>query len=440
MSQLNFPTNPTIGQQHTIGVNVWEWNGSAWLKLVPPRNIAAVFTVTDVLYVTSTTNSTNTVSGALIVTGGAGIGKNLYIGEKLVVESTEFDTTSTKTNNALYVKGGGYFDKSLVVDGLAIFNNAVIFNGTATYVFSTNTVYTDNLLNLHTPPGGVDDPWTFDDGKDIGFVFHNYYQSADNDSFLGYNNNSSYLEWYVKGTETIGGVFTGTEYGTFKTGAIILVNPITATNTSSGTLIVDGGAGISQDVYIGGNTLIAGNAGIGTNNPTSTFHVDGTTFITGITTITNITSATSTVTGALQVTGGVGIGQDVHIGGSITVGPTIDNTVVPSIYSNNFILSSYTSPAISSTSTQNLDSWSTATYRTVRYLVQITDNTNIHISEMTIFHAGGLPYLNEYGTNYNNGELGVFDADIIAGDMTLQFIPTTATNMIIKVVRMGITI
>lgn len=86
MGQLNFPTNPTIGQQHTIGTNTWEWNGSAWIKFVPPKNVVDVFTVTNTLYVTSTTNSTSTITGALVVTGGVGIGQDVNVGGQLSAE------------------------------------------------------------------------------------------------------------------------------------------------------------------------------------------------------------------------------------------------------------------------------------------------------------------------------------------------------------------
>lgn len=88
MALLNFPPNPVIGQKYTIGSNTWEWNGVAWIKVVPPKNIADVFTVTDVLYITSTTNAFSTNSGALQVVGGVGIGKNLWVGEELYVLST----------------------------------------------------------------------------------------------------------------------------------------------------------------------------------------------------------------------------------------------------------------------------------------------------------------------------------------------------------------
>jgi hypothetical protein len=86
MSQLNFPTNPSPGQLHTIGENTWVWNGAAWIKQIPIKNIVDVFTVTNTLYVTSTTNSTSTITGALIVTGGVGIGQDVTVGGQLSAE------------------------------------------------------------------------------------------------------------------------------------------------------------------------------------------------------------------------------------------------------------------------------------------------------------------------------------------------------------------
>jgi hypothetical protein len=192
----------------------------------------------------STQTATNAGDGAVQVTGG------VYIGDNLIVKSTAADT-GTNTSNALYVAGGAWIDKTLVVAGDTTFGGNVTFNGTATYVYSTNTVYTDNIINMHTPNGGDlnNHAWGTDDLKDIGFIFH-YYKGADKNAFLGFHNDSSYLEWFSDGTETPGGTFTGTTYGTFKTGSIQLVNTTSATNTTTGALIVAGGIGVAGDIYL----------------------------------------------------------------------------------------------------------------------------------------------------------------------------------------------
>ena len=195
---------------------------------------------------TSTANNAGSGSAALRVAGG------VYVGDNLFVKSTAWDT-STNVNNALYVAGGAWIEKTLLVGGDTTFSGNVYFNGTATFVYSTNTMYTDNLLQLHVPPGSdpITGTWVADDGKDIGLIFH-YFKGADYDAFLGFANDTGYLEWYDRGNETPGGVYSGTRYGIFKAGGIELVNTTSATNTVSGAFTVAGGAGIGGDLYVGG--------------------------------------------------------------------------------------------------------------------------------------------------------------------------------------------
>lgn len=81
-------------------------------------------------------------------------------------------------------------------------------------------------------------------------------------------------------------------------------------STLTGALVVAGGVGIGQNLYVGGGTQVTGRF-------TST----------GIANVTNTTNATSTTTGALVVAGGVGIGRDVWIGGSLNIAGGISATV-----------------------------------------------------------------------------------------------------------------
>jgi hypothetical protein len=95
-----------------------------------------------------------------------------------------------------------------------------------------------------------------DDGQDIGLVFH-YYKGTDRNAFLGFDNTTTSLEWFSNGNE-VGNVFTGTEWGVFRTGAIVLNSLTNATTTATGALQVLGGVGIGKDVWIGGNLNVAG--------------------------------------------------------------------------------------------------------------------------------------------------------------------------------------
>jgi hypothetical protein len=91
---LGFPTNPSVGDQYTVGETTYEWNGFAWIRISGSVNSATVGYF-EVLYVTSTTNTTALGTGSLIVTGGASIGGNLYIGGTLFSSGSPVLTTAS---------------------------------------------------------------------------------------------------------------------------------------------------------------------------------------------------------------------------------------------------------------------------------------------------------------------------------------------------------
>jgi hypothetical protein len=82
MASLNFPLNPTLGQNHTIGNNTWVWNGYAWIKTSP-------------LSVGGNAQSTSTNTGALVVSGGIGVGGSINIGSTSTINGAEILTTAT---------------------------------------------------------------------------------------------------------------------------------------------------------------------------------------------------------------------------------------------------------------------------------------------------------------------------------------------------------
>jgi len=371
----------------------------------------------NTLTLAGTTAASSTQSGALQVAGGVGIGGNIYLGGQLTVSNTQANT-GTNTSNALYVAGGAYIDKTLVVSQETLFKGPVTFSGSATFVLSTNTFYTDNILEIHVPPGGVAADWTLDDGKDIGLRFHYYTAGTDTNAALVLDNGTKELHWYSAGAESLSGDFSTATYGTFRTGAIRLNGNVANTgNTNTGDLQVLGGVGIGGGLYVAGS-------------------VSATNF-----TLAGTTVATSTNTGALQVSGGVGIGGNLYAGGFISVGTTATNSVVTSFVSNNNVYASYTSNVITNSIQVILDSFSTSTYRTAKYTVQIVDGANIHAQEILLFHNGATVYKTEYAVVYNNTELGTFDADVSGGLARLLFTASpTPTALTVKMVRIGLTL
>jgi hypothetical protein len=247
-------------------------------------------------------------------------------------------STSTTADNAVYIKGGLGIDKSLLVTGEAVFINNVTFAGTTTYVLSTNTVYTDNIIELHYPTN-TSSLWTVNDSKDIGLRFH-FYDTDDHNAFLGRDNGTGYLEWLDNSNQDTVNNVTGT-YGTFILGSIILTNTTASNSTTTGALTVVGGVGIGGALYVANTSYVAGAqiittatvnqyasqttifAGTDTavNTSTGAVTVWNTSTLQTVTgrgattnnaiSITNTTSSTSTSTGALTVVGGVGIGGTV---------------------------------------------------------------------------------------------------------------------------------
>jgi len=342
----------TAGTDTSVSSNtgtITVWNTSTLQSVTNRGN-----TTTNAISINNTTSSVSTNSGALVVSGGVGIGGNLYIGGTLnaagivgnvttatnlangtagqspyqvaigvtgfygpgtagdvlvsngssapsyqntLTLTSTLSNTTTVAGNALQVVGGVGINGSLFVDGPAYFANNVVFYGTSTSIFSTATVYTDNYIDLHYPSGlsGESGVWTVDDGKDIGHIYHHYKEATgDEHGALIWHNASDELRWYMGGVDYVPltqewDVSTAT-LGVFRTGTIQLQNNISATSTTTGTLVVVGGVGVGGGLFVG-----------------------------GIVTSTNVTNAISSLTGALQVTGGVGIQQDVHIGGKLYV-------------------------------------------------------------------------------------------------------------------------
>ena len=288
---------------------------------------------------------------------------------RIVILNT-LSTAGVVTENALYVAGGVGIDGNLTVSGPTLFKDNVTFTGTATYVLTTNTVYTDNIIELHSP--GSSSSLISNDGADIGFTFR-YFTNSDQRAGLIFSHDTRTLEFYSQGIGAIENntVIDNGIYGAFKTGTILIDNSTISTNTTTGALIVAGGAGIGGNLNVGGSlnvnaiydtgnrvvtsVIATGSDYIGITNLISTGTQTSFTIVnlgvqtltagtdtavssstgtvtiwttstlqsitnrgattTNVISITNTTSSISSTTGALIVSGGVGISKDVWVGG-----------------------------------------------------------------------------------------------------------------------------
>lgn len=82
-----------------------------------------------------------------------------------------------------------------------------------------------------------------------------------------------------------------------------------------------------------------------------------------------------------------------------------------------------------------VDSFSTSTYRTAKYLAQVSGGSHFHSTEILLVHNDDTAFLTEYGTVYTSQDpLGIFDAIIANGMVKLMFTPSVA-NTSIRVIR-----
>lgn len=513
MSSLNFPTNPTIGQIHTVGVNSWQWNGSAWIKIDTGDKSFGSLTLT------SATQATSPTTGALVVAGGVGIGGDLYVagtfyaGGDAVLTTSSFaysvnegsdiqinlssstgalifsnvstlqsvtgrgnvtsnqiiisnTVTSTSSNSgALVIAGGVGIGNNLTVQnnisggtltGRNLTQGRIVFVGTNSQLTDASDLTYNDLINLISAGAGSSSTATNLAGGGPGSIPYQLsagvtrYVSTGTVGYILSSNGTSPPTWIpnTASSNTATNLFGGT------VGAIpyqLSVNTTTfltlsstensilaagtnapkyvtqieakagtgnATTSSSQSLrVTAGGLGISGDSYF------VDNVGIG-----NTLRILGS------------TDSVGTASGSLQVVGGAGIAKNLYVGNSITIGNTVNSTVVPAIYSNNFLLTSYTSPTITSVGSINLDQYSQTSYRSAKYTIQIVDGTSIHVVEIMLTHNDTHVYKNEYGIITTNGELGTFSATANGTNVTLTFSPSAPTSMVIKLVRMGISI
>ena len=105
---------------------------------------------------------------------------------------------------------------------------------------------------------------------------------------------------------------------------------------------------------------------------------------------------------------------------------------------SNIIPNAVTTTVVASASATTIASHAAATYRTVKYLVQCTQGTDYHSTEVNLIHDGTTVYITEYGSLWDNAALGTFDATISGGNILLQITAGSASSMTTKVISTAI--
>jgi len=248
---------------------------------------------------------------------------HLYVGPGSITLGT---VTLTDNSGTLAVSSTG--SGNMTIPGNLTVTGTTTLNGATTYVQGNNTVYTDNLLELHAPTGGVGGTWGSSDGKDIGLRMH-YYSAGDQNAALLLANDSGYLEWYNTGTENGSGDFVSASYGTIKAATFLATTSITTSNTSfsiaptTATTLNIGTVATTVNVASGAAGASTLSLGATSYNNILTINGNGTG---GTATInSNVTSGTvslfATTSGTIQI-GTTGINVGIGTNGQINTGFT----------------------------------------------------------------------------------------------------------------------
>jgi hypothetical protein len=207
----------------------------------------------------SKTNATSTITGALIVSGGAGIGgdvwgRNFYSNGYLLNTSSfnggtisaaltinnQTQSSSTETG-ALIVKGGVGIGGDLWIGGTLHVN--------AQETITTGTVVSYFQASLEAGPGiKITTSTTYTRIENTGVITI----SQGTDTVVTITTGGYVTIWNTSTLQSV------TNRGATTTNSISFNNTTNSTSTTTGAVTVTGGIGIGRDLYVGGGLVASG--------------------------------------------------------------------------------------------------------------------------------------------------------------------------------------
>ena len=385
-------------------------------------------------HILTTTNSTSTNTGALVVDGGIGLAKNIFVGGSATIVNT-LTVYNTSTMGSILPQPGGYYNlgsptqrwgtlyiSSSTIDmgGLTLTTINSVLQLPATNVYSTasSTSTITGALTLQGGLGITGDIFAAKsiNGADItstGTIYRSGNITKSSIGTLGFALDIANATYTDAGSN---GTVAQTAISHFH-GSTISATGGTVSYTNAASVYIS-----SAPVAGNGNTTLNNSWALQINS--------------GKTKLNDSSVANSTQSGALQIVGGVGIGGDLYVGNTLNVIGSTANIGNSEIYT-------FTSPALTNSNKINLDTFAVASYQSAKYFIQVVDNTalgqpnKMYVTELIVYHdsIGGV-YISEYGMASNFGDLGTFDAVISGQSVQLTWQPNYApTSMIVKVHR-----
>jgi hypothetical protein len=389
---------------------------------------------------TGSFTTTSTVTGGLVVVGGAFIWDNLIVADTIEQKGTGtnyFSGSIVPTTSTVDLGSLAFPFRDLYLSGLTLYIGGIpiskpapdqISIGTSTTQVNAGSVnITSGQLSTSTTTGALVVSGGIGVSGDI------------------------ILDGSIRTTST--GTEVSFNTGTFNT--VRINGLVQSISTETGALVVKGGVGIGGDLRVGGQFFAAGGLVLTTAsfnnsfsegadisitlNTASVIVIANTSTLQTVTTrgstttnritILNNTNSTSTISGALVISGGIGVGGRIT-SESLRISDTVFDTE---------------HVTTTTTATVVIDTFDSTEYRSSKYFVQVQSGTGgaaeFHIVELNLLvDNAGQTYRSEYGLITTNGELGAFDTTSTVNTVSLTFTPTAATSKTIKVLRTGIVI
>jgi hypothetical protein len=315
-------------------IDNYDANGS--LYFIVATNGRDQFTLSEVIAGTAVTTTAGTVTGAMIFTSNVGTSitfddgfvENGFETKLSVLENTAdrkiilpdadttlvgIDNTQTLSNktiiapsitdpdiNLTYSGGNASTNITISSDLATDFNTRIGTTATNQYSWTTNLYYDGTA-------------WQKDDATRGAWRLNQVTLDADNTSEIAIT--------YAP----VGSVSVQDHLKIDGLGVVRLPIDVPSTDTTTGTLVVEGGVGIGGTVNIGGDTNITGalDAGSIQATPIGTVSRSSGAFTTlaanGLFEVTDNTVSTSQTTGAAVISGGLGVGGAAYINGPIFV-------------------------------------------------------------------------------------------------------------------------
>jgi len=327
------------------------YNGT--LKTIDITNTSTAFGSNNVVSITNTTSSTTTSSGALVITGGVGVGENLNVAGTtgLVTLNTSglisANASLTVTGTSTFTVGTGptSLGGTLGVTGVSTFNGNTSVSG----VLSANNTTDSTSFNSGSiiTAGGIGVTKSIYIGSNNASqlfqcnVYQPMYISPDNagsGAIPAIRTDGMILQ------VSSGGALQTAITGTLTTSSLVNFNSngVGISATSATTITKMAAVRISGPAVVGTNVTFTNNYSLYIDTGTSLFG--------GIVQITNNTASTSSSTGALIITGGISssnttnsvsatnggtfttaggaaIAKDVYIGGNLNVTGTFSSAL-----------------------------------------------------------------------------------------------------------------